>query len=58
MKSGGYMRYKVIDETGAAMRLFQTLKEANAFLQDGWRVIQLPKPKKINPFDLVGECLF
>ena len=52
------MRYKVIDETGAALRLFQTLKEANAFLQDGWQVIQLPKPKKINPFDLVGECLF
>ena len=40
------MKYKVVDETGMALRLFYTLKEAEAFLQDGWTIVKLPRIKK------------
>ena len=54
------MTYKVIDEMGAAMRLFQTLDEAKKFLQEGWSIIKIPKAKKpkLNLIELLGEAPF
>lgn len=52
------MRYLVKDETGLAMRVFQTRLEAVAFMQHDWSLVVLPRKAKPNPFDLVGDCLF
>jgi hypothetical protein len=54
------MTYKVVDETGVAMRLFQTLEEATQFLQEGWSIIKIPRLKKTKPnlFELLGEAPF
>ena len=52
------MRYLVKDETGVAMRIFQTRLEAVAFMQHDWSLVVLPRKAKPNPFDLVGDCLF
>jgi hypothetical protein len=49
--------YKVLDEDGIAIRVFPNRKEAEAFLQDGWSIVYIKKVK-VNPLDLVGECLF
>lgn len=52
------MRYKVLDEDGIGIRTFATATEAFAFLQTGWTIKKIPRKPKVNPFDLVGECLF
>jgi len=51
------VKYKVIDEDGLAIRIFPSRAEAQAFLQEGWKIV-ITRQKKIDPFELVGECLF
>ena len=51
------VKYKVLDEEGIAIRIFHSRYEAKAFLQEGWTIVPI-KTKKIDPFELVGECLF
>lgn len=51
------MKYKVVDETGMAIRLFHSLDEAEKFLQEGWKIVRLPKKPKVNLYELLGECL-
>lgn len=52
------MRYLIKDETGKALRIFQTRTEAVAFMQHDWSLVVLPRKTKPNPFDLVGEAPF
>jgi hypothetical protein len=52
------MRYLVKDETGLALRIFQTRIEAVAFMQQDWSLVVLPRKAKPNPMDLVGEAPF
>lgn len=52
------MRYLVKDETGVAMRIFQTRLEAVAFMQQDWSLVVLPRKTKPNFFDLVGDAPF
>ena len=52
------MKYLIKDETGLALRSFQTRAEAVAFMQQDWSLIVLPRKIKPNPCDLVGEALF
>lgn len=52
------MKYLIRDEDGLAIRSFASKSEAVAFLQHNWTLHKLPRKPKINPFDLVGECLF
>ena len=40
------MRYLVYDEDGFLMRKFYTKQEATLFLQEGWKLMVVPKPKK------------
>ena len=51
------VKYKVLDEEGIAIRIFHSRYEAKAFLQEGWTIVPI-KTKKIDPLELVGECLF
>ena len=39
-------KYKVVDETGEAMRIFHKKSEATKFLQEGWTVQLLKSPSK------------
>lgn len=52
-------RFVVSDEDGG-LRKFTTKADANAFMQDrpelSLRI--LPPQKKLDPCELVGECLF
>ena len=51
-------RFKVVDETGEAMRLFPSKQEAQRFLQDGWQIVALPKRDMYTEaLQKVGECL-
>lgn len=50
-------RYKILDETGIGLRLFDNKQEAVRFLQDGWQMITLPKPNKyVEALKAVGEA--
>lgn len=51
-------KYKVIDETGSAIRVFYKKHEAVKFLQDGWSMELLKAPNRYKQaLDKVGECL-
>lgn len=51
------MRYKVLDETGAALRLFQSKQEALRFLQEGWTVAVMPRRNPyLEALKSVGEA--
>ena len=51
------MRYKILDETGAALRLFDNKQEAQRFLQEGWSMAVMPKPNPyLEALKAVGEA--
>lgn len=51
-------KYKVIDETGSAIRIFYKKQEAVKFLQSGWSIQLLKAPNRYKQaLDKVGECL-
>jgi len=51
-------RYKVIDESGIAMRIFPSRLEAKRFLQDGWSIMIIKSPNKYKQaLEKVGEAL-
>lgn len=51
-------RYKVLDETKQAMRIFHKKAEAIRFLQDGWSIQLIKSPNRYKQaLDKVGECL-
>lgn len=52
------MRYLVKDETGAAIRLFNTRQEALAFCQKGWSIVIKPRKPKLDLYALLGEAPF
>jgi hypothetical protein len=39
-------RYKVMDETGQAMRIFHKKPEAIRFMQDGWTIQLIKTPSR------------
>lgn len=49
-------RYEVHDEDGP-LRSFYTRKEAEQFLQDGWRIVVLPKPKRKTSREVFEELM-
>ena len=53
------MRYEVYDEEGILLRKFWDKESAQRFLQDGWRLVVLPRPKKKVPNeDTHGRALW
>lgn len=51
-------RYKVIDESGIAIRIFPSKLEAKRFLQDGWSILIMKSPDKYKlALEKVGEAL-
>lgn len=51
-------RYKVIDESGIAIRIFPSKSEAKRFLQDGWSILIMKSPDKYKlALEKVGEAL-
>ena len=51
-------RYKVIDETGIAIRIFPSKSEAKRFLQDDWSIMIIKSPNKYKQaLEKVGEAL-
>jgi len=51
-------KYKVIDETGQAMRVFHKKAEAVRFMQDGWSIELLKSPSRYEQaLTKVGEAL-
>lgn len=52
------IKYKVIDETGQAMRVFHKKAEAVRFMQDGWKIELLKSPSRYEQaLTNVGEAL-
>lgn len=50
-------KYKVIDESGSAIRVFYKKSEATKFLQDDWSIQLVKAPNKYDrAMELVGEC--
>lgn len=51
-------KYKVIDETNKAIRVFYKKAEAIRFLQDGWTIQLVKVPNRYKQaLANVGECL-
>lgn len=51
-------KYKVIDDTKQAIRIFHRKSEATRFLQEGWSIVLLKSPNKYKQaLDRVGEAL-
>lgn len=51
-------RYKVLDETKRAIRIFHKKSEAVRFLQDGWSIIFIKSESKYQQaLNKVGEAL-
>jgi hypothetical protein len=51
-------KYKVLDETKQAIRIFHKKAEATRFLQEGWSIVLLKSPNKYNQaLQSVGEAL-
>lgn len=51
------MRYVILDEDGQPLRKFWDKEEAQKFLQDGWTLTIMPKPKKVLPsVETYGEA--
>jgi hypothetical protein len=49
-------RYKVLDETGQAIRIFPSEEEAKRFLQDGWSIVIIEaRDKQKNAPNLVTK---
>lgn len=45
-------KYKVVDETGQAMRIFDRRSEATRFLQEGWRILLI---KGLSPYEIAVQ---
>lgn len=53
------MRYLVYDKDGFLLRKFWDKESAQQFMQDGWRMMVLPKPIKKTPtIETHGEALW
>jgi len=53
------MRYEVYDEDGIMLRKFWDKESAQRFLQEGWKLLTQPKPKKLTPtVEEYGEALW
>lgn len=51
-------KYKVLDESGSAIRVFHKRSEASRFLQDGWSIVIIKSPDKYKlALEKVGEAL-
>lgn len=51
-------KYKVLDETGSALRVFYKKAEAIRFMQDGWTMQLIKAPNRYKQaLEKVGECL-
>lgn len=51
-------KYKVLDDTKQAIRIFHTKAEATRFLQEGWSIVLLKSPNKYSQaLEKVGEAL-
>lgn len=51
-------KYKVVDESGQAMRIFYKKAEATKFLQDGWSIVLIKSPNRYTQaLTKVGEAL-
>lgn len=51
-------KYKVVDESGQAMRVFYKKDEATRFLQDGWSIVLIKSPNRYEQaLAKVGEAL-
>lgn len=51
-------KYKVIDETNKAIRIFYKKADAIKFLQDGWNIQLIKSPNRYKQaLEKVGECL-
>jgi hypothetical protein len=52
------VKYKVVDESGQAMRVFYKKAEATKFLQEGWTIKLIKSPNKYETaLSRVGEAL-
>lgn len=52
------MRYLVYDEDDVLLRKFGDRESAQRYLQDGWRMVVLPRPSKKTPtIEEFGEAL-
>ena len=52
------IKYKVIDESGQAIRVFYKKPEAIRFMQDGWTIQLLKTPSRYEQaLSKVGEAL-
>ena len=51
-------KYRVLDETGQALRIFYKKSEAIRFMQDGWTIQLIKAPNRYKQaLEKVGECL-
>lgn len=54
------MRYILLDEDGIPLRRFWSMDAAEKFLQDGYTIKVLPKPKRVRTTlttaQLIEEC--
>jgi len=52
-------KYKVIDESGLAIRVFHNKKEAVKFLQEDWTILIMTTPNKYKQaLEKLGEATF
>ena len=51
-------KYKVLDDTKQAIRIFHTKSEATRFLQEGWSIVLLKSQSRYKQaMEKVGEAL-
>ncbi len=53
------LRFHVYDDEGELFRKFYSKQDAEGFLQEGWKLVVIPKQKKaVQSFDDLGEPPF